>query len=587
MGEETAEQPDQLVVLLVEDDEEDYVLTKDLLTGMEGAKHELRWVTDCRSALEAAEAGDVDVCLVDYRLGAEDGIELVRDLVSNGRDMPVIVLTGDTDRVVDVEATEAGAADYLVKGEVSPALLERTIRYAVRSHAELRALQHKGESLQQLNDNLEQRVTERTTELRKTASALADERRRAESFYSVCRTLASGMDAEALGGMILSQLADFAEAEIGVLYSTDGAEAERLGLLAARGLELRWLPRTPPATLAEGLIGRALRERQRHDVSTNADDALAPSGEVVTVAHEIAVPLMRGDRRLGVLLLARRRGRFSRPLLTAIDHLAKQAAVAIADVLSFRRMSWLANVNRALLDATVDGIHMVDPEGTTLVANAAFEGLVRDVFELPSVDALGPCHVGLAELTSSPDAYRAVSGAIAADPEHVGIDEFEVSARRCTFQRYTAPVRDSAGSLIGRIFVLRDVTSERAADRVKADLVANVSHELRTPLTAILGFAEVLLKHEQDRATQERHLEIIHGAAKRLTQLINGFLDLQQIEEGELTLALEPLALDDLVQEEVELYSGQSAAHTPGSSSRPSCRRSSARRTGSRRSSAT
>src|SRR5207248_2215326 len=88
------------------------------------------------------------------------------------------------------------------------------------------------------------------------------------------------------------------------------------------------------------------------------------------------------------------------------------------------------------------------------------------------------------------------------------------------------------------------------------------SHELRTPLTAILGFAELMLKHDQDAATSERHLGIIHKAAKRLTQLINGFLDLQRIEEGRFTLALEPMALDELVREEVELYTGQSANHT-------------------------
>src|SRR6266568_7131525 len=149
--EQDLKQTDQLAVLLVEDDEEDYLLTKDMLTELDGAKHELHWVSDSRSALEAARDGKYDVCLVDYRLGAEDGIELVRELVSNGNDMPVIVLTGHSERDVDVEAARAGAADYLVKGEVSPALLERTIRYAMRSHADLRALQDKEEGLQKIN----------------------------------------------------------------------------------------------------------------------------------------------------------------------------------------------------------------------------------------------------------------------------------------------------------------------------------------------------------------------------------------------------------------------------------------------------
>ena len=140
---------DRIDVLLVEDDEEDYLLTKDLLSRLDGVRHELHWVRDCRSALRAAREGDHDVYLVDYRLGAEDGIELIRELVAAGHDVPVIVLTGQGNHDVDVEAARAGAADYLIKGEVSPVLLERTIRYAIRGRADLRALRESEEELRQ------------------------------------------------------------------------------------------------------------------------------------------------------------------------------------------------------------------------------------------------------------------------------------------------------------------------------------------------------------------------------------------------------------------------------------------------------
>jgi signal transduction histidine kinase len=140
---------DQIEVLLVEDDEEDYLLTKDLLSRLDGVRHEIHWVSDYRAALKAARDGDHDVYLVDYRLGADDGIELIRELVANGHDVPVIVLTGQGNRDVDVEAARAGAVDYLIKGEVSPALLERTIRYAMRGHADMRALRKSEEGLRQ------------------------------------------------------------------------------------------------------------------------------------------------------------------------------------------------------------------------------------------------------------------------------------------------------------------------------------------------------------------------------------------------------------------------------------------------------
>jgi two-component system cell cycle sensor histidine kinase/response regulator CckA len=142
--------PDSTVdVLLVDDDEEDSLLTRDLLAQIDGTRYRPEWVDGYADALAAVENASYDVCLVDYRLGPEDGIALVRELLERGFDTPIIVLTGLGDRAVDIEATSAGAADYLVKGEVTPALLERTIRYSMRRHADMRALRESEEGLRQ------------------------------------------------------------------------------------------------------------------------------------------------------------------------------------------------------------------------------------------------------------------------------------------------------------------------------------------------------------------------------------------------------------------------------------------------------
>jgi signal transduction histidine kinase len=141
--------PDSIAVLLVDDDEEDALLTRDLLDQIEGTCYAPSWVSSYTAALVAAGEGSYDVCLVDYRLGAEDGIALVRELIAEGCDTPIIVVTGLGDRAVDIEATSAGAADYLIKGEVTPALLERTIRYAMRHHADMSALRESEEGLRQ------------------------------------------------------------------------------------------------------------------------------------------------------------------------------------------------------------------------------------------------------------------------------------------------------------------------------------------------------------------------------------------------------------------------------------------------------
>jgi putative nucleotidyltransferase with HDIG domain len=128
-------------VLLVEDDEEDYLFTKELLTELNGGANELAWAKDYRSAIDFSRNGSFDVCLVDYRLGGENGIELAQELIADGHRMPIILLTGQDDPEVDGQAERAGASDFLVKGQITAAMLERAIRYAIQSHAALLQLQ--------------------------------------------------------------------------------------------------------------------------------------------------------------------------------------------------------------------------------------------------------------------------------------------------------------------------------------------------------------------------------------------------------------------------------------------------------------
>jgi len=120
-----------LKVLLIEDDEDDYVLTRDLLSEVDGTNYESVWVSKYSDALAAICEGDQDVCLIDFRLGEGTGIDLVRQAKSAGCRVPMILLTGQGDQETDMEATEAGAADYLVKGKLDSQLLERAIRYAI------------------------------------------------------------------------------------------------------------------------------------------------------------------------------------------------------------------------------------------------------------------------------------------------------------------------------------------------------------------------------------------------------------------------------------------------------------------------
>lgn len=142
-------------VLLVEDDEDDYLIARDFLGDIKTQKYDLKWASSFEDAVASIAVHQPDVCLVDYHLGNRNGVEFLRHLREAGCQAALIMLTGHGDREVDVEAMEAGAADYLSKGRIDSLLLERAIRYAIeRKRAEL-ALAEKARELARSNTELE------------------------------------------------------------------------------------------------------------------------------------------------------------------------------------------------------------------------------------------------------------------------------------------------------------------------------------------------------------------------------------------------------------------------------------------------
>src|SRR5262249_58521497 len=215
---------------------------------------------------------------------------------------------------------------------------------------------------------------------------------------------------------------------------------------------------------------------------------------------------------------------------------------------------------RAVLEATKEAIAMFDVSGRLQLTNPAMDRFLQ------LVGVAG--RPGLLELasevriaTSDPQSYWKAMAHAAESPALKVVDEFEVVDAGKAFASYTSPVRDGDGQIIGRVLAIRDVTEEREADRIKSELVSTVSHELRTPLASILGFAELMATEEREPEASVRFAQTIHRQARRLADLIDDFLDLQQVEAKQMPVTPEPFDLTELLAEQVEAFSGQSADH--------------------------
>lgn len=118
-------------IAVIDDDEDDYFFMNDYLKGIDGKQFITDWYRDYESAIKCLHSKSHHLYFVDYFLGNKSGLDLLKEAATFNFDRPVVLLTGFGSKDIDIQAMEHGAADYLVKSELSTEKLERCIRYAL------------------------------------------------------------------------------------------------------------------------------------------------------------------------------------------------------------------------------------------------------------------------------------------------------------------------------------------------------------------------------------------------------------------------------------------------------------------------
>jgi PAS domain S-box-containing protein len=124
---------------LIDDDQDSFVLTRHKLARIQASSFSVDWAPSYEAGLTEIKKNAHDVCLLDYRLGAQTGLDLLREALAAGCKAPIIMLTSENPQV-DAEAMKLGAADFLSKDKLDSALLERSIRYSVKHYDTLQKL---------------------------------------------------------------------------------------------------------------------------------------------------------------------------------------------------------------------------------------------------------------------------------------------------------------------------------------------------------------------------------------------------------------------------------------------------------------
>lgn len=122
------------------------------------------------------------------------------------------------------------------------------------------------------------------------------------------------------------------------------------------------------------------------------------------------------------------------------------------------------------------------------------------------------------------------------------------------FQASASRIYSEDNEFIGIVSVIRDITKEYIADKMKSELVTMVAHELKSPLTSIYGFSDLLRDLQVRNSKVKDYSNIILNETSRLVKLVNKFLDLSKLEEGKIQIQIHPFNIEQLVDKIITSY---------------------------------
>jgi two-component system, cell cycle sensor histidine kinase and response regulator CckA len=559
-------------VLLVDDDEDDFCLTKALIEEASPGPVSIDWAPDYQRGLASVRNNAYDVALIDYRLGAHNGVDLVRAVRAAGCTTPLIMLTGDADRRVDHDAMNAGADDYLSKGEATAPLLERSLRYAFEHRRVMDLLKHREEHLRAVIENSSDVIALLDPEGTVLFVSNAIER---VAGYSPSQVIgrstfdlihpddqpriraASDQCLAAPGNRIFAEyrarhsdgtwrhwemiavnrLANPAVRAIVLNYrdvtSRKQAEAHREFLativessedailgITLEGITVSWNPsaeRLYGYTAAE-MIGQPVARLAPPEQADEEPDIVARLRRGERLRHHETVRVAKDGRRIDVSMTIS-------PIFDDTGVVTGRSSIArdISDRKYAERELRGANERlRALLSSAPIALWAIDAAGIVVVSEGQLLpqlGVVPGELVGQSVFDLYRDSPEIRELTR-----RALRGESFNTTQAVG---------GIVFDTWYSPVRDASGRLAGAIGVALDVSERhrleaqyRQAHKMEAvgQLAGGIAHDFNNLLTAILGFAEMTMVQLPEGARARQDVQEILNAGQRAASLTGQLL---------------------------------------------------------------
>lgn len=280
--------------------------------------------------------------------------------------------------------------------------------------------------------------------------------------------------------------------------------------------------------------------------------------------YDLYIPIVdAGNNMMACLVLTRIGRQITKNEQLELNGLAAQLSLSLERIAMFEEKERQRQMTQDMLNTIQEGVQLLATDGTTLQVNRMMCEIMgcEESFDMSGLKF----DQYLEKLKDKVDDFEGLKQFI--------LDIVEMRPAESQSYVYRLSELDSRYILvyyeplfrkqerIGTLLVHRDITREYEVDQMKSEFVSTVSHELRTPLASVLGFTELLLNKELKPERQKKYLTTIHQEAKRLTSLINDFLDLQRMESGRQIYHFVSIDVSDLIQETLNVYGIEMANH--------------------------
>ncbi|MDX8290310.1 ATP-binding protein [Metabacillus indicus] len=342
-------------------------------------------------------------------------------------------------------------------------------------------------------------------------------------------SIANTLDKQKLLTSIITAMCRISKADKGIVIMADQPEHYAAVSLSDTAV------RTILGNMNSGLIDGVKKTKQAKVYKRIADPEEIGYHESPQYSYDLYLPVLSsGERAEAIMILTKFNEIFGEKEIVEYISLTKNIALSLDKLKLYEQAEQDREMVRHILNTIHEGIQLVDLNGVSLQVNTTMSSMLSCRGEELAFASFDEWFSHFSYVVSDSVELEGILKTVIFSHKPVQ-DSFTYRMNNGTIVNLYAEPLYRNGRRLGTVMVHRDITKEYEVDQMKSEFVSTVSHELRTPLASVLGFTELLLYKDLKPERRKKYLSTIYQEGKRLTSLINNFLDVQRLESGKQT----------------------------------------------------